>query len=171
MKFSVIITSFLSYFLIFSAQANTHEVKMKLSSTAFQEGAPIPKKYTCSGDNVSPPLTISAIPEGAKSLALIVDDPDAPMGTYVHWVAWNIKADAKELVEGAKLSHQGKNGYAVNEYRGPCPPPGKPHRYFFKLYALDTLLSLSQGAQKSELLKAMEGHIIAKTELMGTFQR
>lgn len=144
---------------------------MKITSSAFQHGKPIPIKYTCSGNDLSPPLAFSDIPDGTKSLALIMDDPDAPMGTFVHWVAWNIDANARELAEGASAPHQGKNGYSVNHYKGPCPPPGNPHRYFFKLYALDISLKLPDGAQKSQLEKAMEGHIIGKAELVGTFQR
>lgn len=169
--FKVIPALALSISFVLPIQAVNHEVTMKIISSAFENGKSIPKKYTCSGTDVSPPLTFSDIPSGTKSLALIVDDPDAPMGTFVHWVAWNIGPDVKELAEGTAVSHQGKNGFADTKYRGPCPPPGKPHRYYFKLYALDTLLSLSDGAQKSELLSAMEGHIIGKAELMGTFQR
>lgn len=144
---------------------------MKIESTAFKHGKPIPSKYTCKGGNVSPPLSFQDVPQEAKSLVLIVDDPDAPSGTFDHWIVWNIPVETKHLPEGAHLSNQGKNGAGEAKYFGPCPPPGKPHRYFFKLYALDTTLNLPQGSSKKQVEAAMNGHILNQTSLMGTFQR
>ena len=144
---------------------------MKIKSSAFANHQPIPKKYTCEGSDTSPPLEFSDIPAGTKSLAIIVDDPDAPSGTFDHWIAWNISPTTGNLSEGVTLSFQGKNGFGKAHYGGPCPPPGAPHRYFFKLYALDTTLSLSNGITKKELEKAMKGHILEKAELVGTYQR
>ena len=144
---------------------------MKIESSAFKNRDKIPKKYTCEGDNVSPPLSFRDIPDGSKSLALIVDDPDAPHGTFDHWIIWDLPGNTVDLKEGTSASHNGKNSYGVLEYKGPCPPPGKPHRYFFKLYALDTLLNLKDGIEKKELENAMKGHILAEAELVGLFQR
>ena len=153
-------------------------MNIQITSTAFAEGQPIPGKYTCAGPDVSPPLQWTNAPTGAKSLALIVDDPDAPMGTWVHWVVYNLPPtttalaentpQSRELPDGAK---QGINDFHQIGYGGPCPPPGKPHRYFFKIYALDTLLDLKSGATKKELLKAMAGHVLGEGQLMGTYQR
>lgn len=144
---------------------------MNIETPAFEHGKPIPQKYTCQGDGVSPELIFRDIPSQTQSLVLIVDDPDAPSGTFDHWVVWNIPANTKSLKEGAVVAHQGKNGYGKVGYKGPCPPPGKPHRYFFKLYALEEELSLSEGASKAQVERAMEGHIIAKAEIMGTYQK
>jgi Raf kinase inhibitor-like YbhB/YbcL family protein len=157
--------------LIFMTFTTLEAMTMEIKSSAFTEGKPIPQKYTCKGADISPPLIFSNIPSGAKSLALIVDDPDAPSGTFDHWIAWNIPPTTTSLPEGAKLQFQGKNSYSVNHYRGPCPPPGKPHRYFFKIYALDTTFNLPQGITKHQLESAMEGHIFGKSELIGTFQK
>lgn len=151
---------------------------IQLTSPAFTEGQPIPKKHTCEGSDVSPLLKWTNVPENAKSLALICDDPDAPMGTWVHWVLFNLPPETRELTEnvpkkstldnGAK---QGASDFKRPGYGGPCPPPGKPHRYFFKLYALDTALDLKEGATKKDLEKAMQGHILAQGQLMGTYER
>ena len=148
-----------------------------ITSSAFEEGGLIPPKYTCDGDDISPPLQLDAIPEGTKSIALISDDPDAPMGTWVHWVLFNLPADTIQLHEnippeetlpnGAK---QGKTDFGRIGYGGPCPPSGT-HRYFFKIYALDTELDLAAGAAKSGLLNAMEGHILTEGQLMGKYKR
>ncbi|MFN7990876.1 MAG: YbhB/YbcL family Raf kinase inhibitor-like protein [Candidatus Micrarchaeia archaeon] len=144
---------------------------MKVSSAAFMEGARIPADFTCEGKGRSPPLSISGIPDGARSLAIIMDDPDAPMGTWVHWVVWDIPPVA-EIVEGAQgIGKEGVTSARRAGYHGPCPPPGKPHRYFFKVYALDKELSLKPGSMKPDLERAMEGHILAHAELMGTYQR
>lgn len=150
---------------------------MKLTSGAFKEGATIPEKYTCDGEDISPQLSWIDVPEGVKSFALISDDPDAPMGTWVHWVIYNIPAETRELPEGIKpdqqlpnSSLQGMTDFHRIGYGGPCPPGGK-HRYYFKLYALNTKLGLSSGASKKEVEKAMQGHILAQAQLMGTYQR
>jgi hypothetical protein len=151
---------------------------MQLTSTAFTEGAAIPANYTCDATNVSPPLKWSGVPAGAKSLALIVDDPDAPSGTWVHWVLYDLPPAVTELPENLPKSQyiaggakQGLNDFRHLGYGGPCPPRGKPHRYFFKLYALDALLDLKPGATKKDLESAMEKHIVAQAQLLGTYQR
>jgi len=144
---------------------------MLIESPAFEHHSPIPQKYTCEGEDVSPPLIFQDIPKSTKSLALIVDDPDAPRGTFDHWIVWNIEPNNSKLAENATLSYQGKNHFNEVKYRGPCPPPGNPHRYFFKLFALDTTLSLQKGSSKSQLEEAMEGHILGRAELIGTYKR
>lgn len=144
---------------------------MQLESSAFKNGQPIPSKYTCKGEDVSPALEIKSPPSQTESFALIVDDPDAPGGTFDHWIVWNISKNTKTLQEGVKMAHQGTNHFQELRYRGPCPPPGKPHRYYFKLYALDTVLELSEGISKEDLEEAMTGHILEKAQLMGTFNR
>lgn len=149
------------------------EVAMNLTSSAFTQGQPILAKFSCKGDDVSPPLAWDEPPAGTKSLALIMDDPDAPMGTWVHWVLFNLPAETRSLAENFQPvapAIVGKNSWGKNAYGGPCPPSGT-HRYFFKLYALDTMLSLSSNADKKSLLTAMEGHILAQAELMGTFSK
>jgi Raf kinase inhibitor-like YbhB/YbcL family protein len=145
---------------------------IQLTSAAFEDAGTIPRKYSCDGENVSPPLSWSGIPDGAQSLALIVDDPDAPGRTYVHWVLFNIPPGQDGLPERAQnIGVGGKNNANKTIYSGPCPPPGSTHRYFFKLYALDAQLNLSLGATKADLLQAMEGHILAQGELMGKYKR
>ena len=144
---------------------------MKVISQEFIQHQPIPERFTCKGANVSVPLKFTDVPAGTVSYALIVDDPDAPHGTFTHWIAWNIPASPPEIKEGTPAPREGKNSYNVVGYKGPCPPPGKPHRYFFKVYALDTMLDLEQGADKSLLEEAMQGHILDHAELVGTFQR
>lgn len=151
---------------------------MAITSAAFSEGASIPKKYTCDAEDFSPPLAWSGVPAGAQSLALIADDPDAPVGTWVHWVLFNMPATLTGLPEGlqktssvAGVGLQGNNDFRRPGYGGPCPPRGKPHRYFFKLYALDAPLSLEAGAAKADVEKAMRGHILGEAQLMGTYQR
>lgn len=152
-------------------------MEINIKSAAFVPGGKIPWKYTCDGMDISPPLTWTSSPEGTKAFALICDDPDAPMGTWVHWVLFNLPANNTELHEnvpperelegGAK---QGMNDFRKIGYGGPCPPGGT-HRYFFKLYALDVEINLEAGATKEELLKAMEGHILAEGQLMGRYER
>jgi len=165
-------------------------MEIKITSSAFEDGGLIPAKYTCDGADVSPPLQWDAVgadvspplqwdavPEGTRSIALICDDPDAPMGTWVHWVLFNLPSDAKELAEnipteetlpnGAK---QGVNDFGRVGYGGPCPPGGT-HRYFFKIYALDTEVGLQAGADKRRLLKTMEGHILGQGQLIGKYKR
>ena len=144
---------------------------MKLSSQAFENGGSIPREYTCDDIDVSPPLTFSEVPENAKSLALIMDDPDAPMGTWVHWLVWNIPQNNTGLSKGENITFpQGKNDFGKLYYGGPCPPSGT-HRYYFKLYALDTMLDLAVGATKKQLEDAMKGHIVEEAQLMGTYSR
>jgi Raf kinase inhibitor-like YbhB/YbcL family protein len=159
--------------------ADTQEVPMTLTvtSTAFAQGKPIPSQYSCVGKGVSPPLAWRGAPSGTKSFALIMDDPDAPAGTYVHWVIYNMPGASQGLPESvpgdAKLadgSLQGSNSSRRTGYTGPCPPSGT-HRYYFKVYALDASLSLASGASKEQLLGAIRGHILAEGELMGTFSR
>ena len=152
-------------------------MQFSLSSPAFKAGEMIPKKYTCDGVNISPPLKWTGVPSKTKSLALICDDPDAPVGTWVHWVLYDLPVGVHELPEAVPPKKILKNGIkqGVNDFRkigfgGPCPPKGT-HRYFFKLYALDTLLNLKPGITKALLLKAMERHILAKTELIGKYAR
>jgi len=144
---------------------------VELKSSAFTHKGKIPSKYTYDGKDVSPPLSIGGIPKKAKSIAVVVDDPDAPMGIFDHWIAWNLSPQQSEIGEGLKAPQQGKNDFGELGYRGPCPPPGSPHRYFFKVYALDSVLELPSGARKQELEKAMEGHILDQAELIGLYQR
>jgi Raf kinase inhibitor-like YbhB/YbcL family protein len=148
-----------------------------ITSSAFTEGAMIPKKHTCDADDISPDLKWSGVPQGAKSLALICDDPDAPVGTWVHWVLFNIPPDITALQAGIPAdatlkngARHGKNDFRKLGYGGPCPPGGT-HRYYFKLYALDTVLTLESGSTKAQLLAAMKGHILAEGQLMGTYKR
>lgn len=174
------------FFLLFSGQTfnrNTAKAKgetameIRVSSTAFKEGEMIPKKYTCDGENISPPLAWTNVPGGTKSLALIADDPDAPHGTWVHWVLFNIPAGVKELSEKipprstlTNGSRHGMNDFREIGYGGPCPPGGT-HRYFFKFYALDSTLTLESSSTKTQVLKAMEGHVLGEGQLMGKYKR
>jgi Raf kinase inhibitor-like YbhB/YbcL family protein len=161
----------------FQTEGDKQIMEIKITSSAFADGGMIPAKYTCDGADISPPLQWDAVPEGTKTIALINDDPDAPMGTWVHWVLYNLPANVKELAEnvppdktlpnGAK---QGITDFRKIGYGGPCPPGGT-HRYFFKLYALDTEIDLDAGADKEQLLKAMEGHILGKGQLIGKYKR
>lgn len=154
------------------------EMALTVSSSAFKEGDRIPAKYTCQGQDVSPPLAWGEPPAGTQSVALIVDDPDAPGGVFTHWVLFNIPPDSRELPEAVPIQAelasgalQGKTDFGRIGYGGPCPPPGRPHRYQFTLYALDKPLGLEGGASKKQLLSAMEGHILAQGQLTGTYQR
>lgn len=151
--------------------------KLDVRSPAFQEGAMIPKLYTCDGKNVSPPLTWGSAPERAQSIALICDDPDAPRGTFVHWVLFNLPPESKGLQEnvpvGKALAGGAKQGAGTSKktgYMGPCPPSGV-HRYYFKVFVLDSRLNLDSGITKEQLLKAMDGRILAEGQLMGTYKR
>jgi Raf kinase inhibitor-like YbhB/YbcL family protein len=150
--------------------------KLKVTSTAFTEGAAIPRKYSGEGDDVSPPLKWEAAPEKTRSLAVLVEDPDAPKGTFIHWVLFNLPADTRELAEGAaagKLPEgavQGKNDFGKTGYGGPKPPAGKAHRYYFKVFALDTKLDLEAKARHAEVADAMRGHVLAEGAVMGTYQ-
>lgn len=151
---------------------------MQVSSTAFQRGGLIPEQYTADGRNMSPPLTWSGAPENTQSFALICDDPDAPRGIWVHWVIFNIPGTTTRLGESVPIqkelstgARQGTNDFRRIGYGGPAPPPGKPHRYFFKLYALDTMLDLREGSNKQQLLDAMKGHTLAECNYMGRYER
>lgn len=150
---------------------------IEVSSSAFQHEGTIPPKYTCDGEDVSPPLAWSGLPDEAKSLVLINDDPDAPVGTWVHWVVYDLPPDSSGLPEAVPAEEtlesrakQGRNSWGRIGYGGPCPPSGT-HRYFFKLYALDTQLGLPPGKTKEDVEQAMEGHIVAQGELMGRYSR
>jgi Raf kinase inhibitor-like YbhB/YbcL family protein len=151
---------------------------MELRSSAFRDGVTIPRPYTGDGKDVSPPLQWGEPPDGTRSFVLLADDPDAPRGIWVHWVLFNLPADLRALAEGVPTqptlpngAKQGKNDFGKIGYGGPAPPKGKPHRYFFKLYALDTVLDLPPGATKDQVVKAMTGHILGEGQLMGTFAR
>jgi len=157
---------------------NSGPTDLKLKSSLFKEGGSVPQKFTCDGKDISPALQWSGAPNATKTLALIMDDPDAPAGTWVHWVIYNIPGNQKKLPEGIptkeKLSNgtrQASNDFRKAGYGGPCPPEGKSHHYFFKLYALDTMLDLPSMASKSQLEASMESHILGQTQLMGTYQR
>src|SRR5438309_11717707 len=159
------------------SEPGSEKMSIKITSTAFADGEMMPKQYTCDGANVSPPLFWSGVPASAKALALICDDPDAPGKTWVHWVVYDLPASLSSLTENiattAELTDggtQGANDFKKIGYGGPCPPSGT-HRYYFKLYALDAELDLKPGAMKSDLLKAMEGHVVAQGQLMGTYRR
>lgn len=152
-------------------------MEVKVTSTAFKEGELIPKKYTCDGENISPAIAWTGVPADTKCFALICDDPDAPRGIWVHWVLFNIPADVKGLSESVPRkstlgngARQGMNDSHELGYDGPCPPGGT-HRYYFKVYALDSVLMLESGATKAQLLKAMEGHILGEGQLMGRYKR
>jgi Raf kinase inhibitor-like YbhB/YbcL family protein len=145
---------------------------LELTSTAFDDGKPIPRKYSCDGNNVSPPLSWSFLPEGTASLALIVHDPDAPSGDFTHWLAWNLDPEDGGIGVGAPPPAQGENGRGMPEYMGPCPPPGHgAHRYFHHLYALDGELDLEPGAAREQLQDAIDGRVLAEARLMGTYER
>ena len=154
-------------------------MSIKMTSSAFTEGARIPTKYTCDGGDASPPLKWTGVPQDAKSIALIADDPDAPGGTWVHWVLYGLPPDTAELPEGLPKTDElpsgarhGVTDFGRNEYGGPCPPPGHgAHRYYFKVYALDTEIGLKAGSTKQDVLKAMKGNILAEGQLMGTYLR
>lgn len=153
------------------------KVEIQVTSTAFKEGGMIPAKYTCKGENVSPPLKIESVPEEAKSLVLICDDPDAPVGIWVHWVLFDLPPNTTELKENIPPEKTLKNGaiHGTNDFRklgygGPCPPSGT-HRYYFKVYALDTKLGLKVGATKKEVEASMKGHVLREGKLMGKFSK
>lgn len=168
----------LGYFVFFqrSKEEVILEPKLKgnmiIASPSFQHNGFIPSKYTCDGDNVNPPLEVKDVPQGTKSLVLIIDDPDAPMGTWVHWIVWNIDSKATQIPEHSVPTQaaEGQTSFGRPGYGGPCPPSGT-HRYFFKLYALNTILNLSPQTDKIALEKAMKGHILDKTELIGLYSR
>lgn len=161
----------------FKGDLETAAVEFKFYSPAFDDGKFIPSKYTCDGINVSPPLRWTNAPGGAKSLALICNDPDAPIGDWVHWIVYNIPPTSVEIKEGAsskkilpKGAFEGLNDFGKNNYGGPCPPSGT-HRYFFKLYALDVLLPVNDDLTKKQLLRLMKEHLLAEAVLIGKYQR
>jgi hypothetical protein len=170
----VLVLSIFSY--ITAADGKDREEKkmaeMSISSPAFENNGTVPQKYTCDGSDINPPLKITGIPSSAKSMALIVDDPDAPAGIWVHWLVWNIDPGTPEIKENSVPSGavQGLNDFRKKDYGGPCPPSGT-HRYFFKLYALDKRLDLKSGASKADLEKTMAGHIVGQAELVGLYSR
>lgn len=177
-KAILIIVSLLPMFLAAQeTQKSTIMEAIMIKTPAFTEGGMIPAKFTCEGENIFPRIDWSSVPAGTKSLALIVDDPDAPNGDWVHFVLFNIPADIHKLDEGFKVSSgvpagvkSGKNSSGKLDYHGPCPPSGT-HRYYFKLYALDVVLDQAQGIDKYQLLKVMEGHVLGFGELMGKYRR
>jgi Raf kinase inhibitor-like YbhB/YbcL family protein len=150
----------------------------ELKSSAFPQGGDIPKKHTCDGADLSPALEWTSPPGGTKAFALVCEDPDAPSGLWVHWVLWGIAPTATALAEGVKRdqtladgSRQGRNNFGKVGHNGPCPPPGKPHRYFYRLYALDSVPDLEPGATRQQLLDAIKGHILGQAELVGRYGR
>jgi Raf kinase inhibitor-like YbhB/YbcL family protein len=145
---------------------------LELTSPSFDDGEPIPEKHTADGEGSSPQLRWDSVPEGTRTLALIVHDPDAPSGDFVHWVAWNIDPEPGELGEGAPAPGEGTHGFGGLGWTGPSPPEGHgPHRYFFDLYALDTELDLEPGAAREQLEEAVDGHVLARAQLVGTYER
>ena len=173
---SVILTSCNSATNSLADKPGAKPMSIILTSSAFKNGETIPEKYTYNGGNISPELSWDSIPEGTKSFALIADDPDAPRGTWVHWVIYNLPAGSKELQEHVSKaesmqngSKQGINDFGKTGYDGPCPPPGSPHHYYFKLYALDCKLGLKSNAKKSDLVDAMKGHILGQGEIIGKY--
>ncbi|MEJ2372153.1 MAG: YbhB/YbcL family Raf kinase inhibitor-like protein, partial [Gemmatimonadales bacterium] len=153
-------------------------MSIRLTSDGFTHGGEVPRRYTCDGEDLSPPLSWEGVPEGAVSLALIADDPDAPAGTWVHWVLYGLDAATRALPEAVPTDEnvldgakQGHNDFRRIGYGGPCPPPNGAHRYFFTIYALSDKMHLDAGATKAELLRAMEGKVLAQGQLMGTYRR
>jgi len=145
---------------------------MELASSAFADGQSIPRRHSCEGEDLSPPLSWTGVPDGASSLALIVDDPDAPGGTFTHWLAWGLEPAAGGLGEGEAAPLKGRNDFGETGYRGPCPPPGHgTHRYFFRLHALEDELELEPGAGRAELERALARRSVAVAELLGTYER
>lgn len=152
-------------------KSEVSEMAFSIRSPGFQDKGNIPEKYTCQGDDINPSLIFVRVPANAKSIALIMDDPDAPVGTWVHWLMWNIPVDANIDEDSVPLGAvQGKNSWGRNDYGGPCPPSGT-HRYFFRAYALDTLLSLDESSGRAELEEAMQGHIIAEFRIIGLYRK
>jgi Raf kinase inhibitor-like YbhB/YbcL family protein len=166
-----IIAGALAIALVALASFAAGGARMKITSSAFQEGGNIPPKFTCDGGDSSPPLRIAEIPSGAKTLALVVDDPDAPSGLFTHWIVWNISPQTKAIAEGSPPQGvQGTNDFGKSSYGGPCPPSGT-HRYYFKIFALDRELSLASGTKRNQLDAAMKGHVVAQAELMGRYAK
>jgi Raf kinase inhibitor-like YbhB/YbcL family protein len=148
------------------------DMSIQVGRSAFADGEAIPRKYTCDGENLSPPLSWSGVPQGTQSLALVLNDPDAPRGDWVHWVLVDLPPDMEELPEGAQGGGvEGVNDFGKRGYGGPCPPKGSNHRYYFKLYALDKALNLKAGMTRADAEKAMQGYILAQGQLMGRYSR
>jgi Raf kinase inhibitor-like YbhB/YbcL family protein len=178
-----LLTSFLFCFSLWAsreifAQEKGGAMSLQISSAAFSPGGTVPRKFTCDGRDVSPQLKWNDPPANTQSVALIMDDPDAPAGTWAHWVIYDLPANTRELPEGVAKqeqlpsgARQGRNDFGKIGYGGPCPPPGKQHRYFFKIYALDVKLDLKAGATKADVERAMKGHILAQAELIGKYGR
>lgn len=170
-----------SYALVFGADRDSpggKAMSFQLSTTAFPANKTIPHRFTCDGQDISPALEWSDVPAGTKAFALVVDDPDAPAGTWNHWLMWNMPASARGLPEGVPKNaqfgdgaRQGRNDFGKLGYNGPCPPPGKPHRYYFRLYALDSALELQPGGGRKELDAAMSSHIVGRATLIGLYGR
>jgi Raf kinase inhibitor-like YbhB/YbcL family protein len=168
------------FLLVLIGMATAPSAHLSVQSRSFSSGGTIPQKYTCDGADVSPLLSWSGAPEGTREFALLCEDPDAPGGTFVHWVLWGIPKGTTQLAEGVAAgddvpslgqAHQGTNGFRARGYRGPCPPPGKPHHYHFRLYALGTRLDLAAGASIERVREAMHGHVLAEGEIVGTYGR
>jgi Raf kinase inhibitor-like YbhB/YbcL family protein len=173
-----LIVLLVSPFVVAFTQKTGGSMTFQVTSAAFSRGETIPKKFTCDGPDVSPQLGWNDAPAGTESFALMADDPDAPVGTWVHWVLYDLPGSARELAEGVAKqeqlpsgARQGRNDFGKIGYGGPCPPPGKPHRYFFKLYALDAKTNLKAGATKADVERALKGHVIGQAELMGMYGR
>jgi Raf kinase inhibitor-like YbhB/YbcL family protein len=143
--------------------------ELTVTSPAFQANQTIPEKYSCNNENINPPISIEGIPQGTKSLALIIDDPDAPSGTFDHWIAWNISPSQNKIAEHTAPGVEGLNGMGEHGYTGPCPPPGKPHHYSFRVYAVDMELGLGANSHKNDLENALKGHVLAEGKLIGLY--
>jgi Raf kinase inhibitor-like YbhB/YbcL family protein len=175
---SITILVFFVWVAFCPGQKRGGDMSFQIASASFSPGANIPKKFTCDGPDSSPQLSWKDAPAQTQTFALIADDPDAPVGTWVHWVLYNLPATSKELPEGVEKQEQlssgavqGRNDFRKIGYGGPCPPRGNPHRYYFKLYALDSKLNLKAGATKAEVESAMKGHILGQTEIIGRYGR
>ena len=160
------------------SQSGGEKMSITISSTSFENGGSIPKKFTCDGEDASPQLSWKAFPQKTANFVLIADDPDAPVGTWTHWIVYDLPATQTELEESVSRTEklpggaqQGTNDFRKVGYGGPCPPPGKPHRYFFKIYALDVKLNLAPGASKEQVEQAMQGHVLAQGQLIGKYGR
>ncbi len=166
----LVISSLFAAMTVSDASAKT--MTLHVSSSAFSEGQSIPEKYTCDGQNISPPISWSGAPANAKSIAVICEDPDAPSGNFTHWVLYDVPGQTNELTEGSSGNgKEGVNGFGKAGYGGPCPPPGGPHRYFFRVYALDTESLGKPGLSKDDITAAMKGHIVAEGQTMGRYAR
>lgn len=169
----VVLSLVLIFYLPFALAGDAPETgALKLTSPVFENNSPLPPRYTCDRENINPPLSIRNVPQGTKSLALLLDDQDAPRGSYVHWIVWNIDPETKDIKEDSVPENavEGTNDFKKRNYGGPCPPT-RAHRYVFKLYALDIRLSLENSSTKAALEKAMKGHILAQTQLLTSYKK